>query len=988
MIIYVLFIHYELVSCTQNISLQEYLIKHAAYDRHGRGANELFKGENQHFNGFNQTKNVINHENMHKKSNVHTDTMLKGFGPSNSSCPEILKTNNYCNKDKFYQTENKNIHTEYNNNDDSKKLINPNCNVFFDSSRHIKIASLPLDLLVVKKISNKDEKDYLFQDEKKTNSKLYHNYGDTVYYSEKSNQNECVLDKNQTENKDTRDTLNDIEHCKHENTKKIVFFDTITTPTKPLENKDRSLKRKNIGHDECAVYKKLLGNNSPKQIESDVKLQVEPKRLPITHNYGCKIIKVEYQNIITSKHKNNLSNTIELSLIKPQYVDYIKTDKKTYMANINISNKYFDQTLDNSNIIQQNTIKSQNKKEIVSIYTKKKRLHKKIARIHRMLAQKTRTSAQNNESFNEVHAIPQSLANNLLKSIDRNGISTQSMINTYKKASDMLNDTHKMHVYENFFVASLENNIALHKNRPISIYHLKYKSKNETNYGKRIDQIAENTTEIVKCTSLTICKALNAMKNVTESTNVLNIESEEKLLEEITNRKCKILKEIYKIRNLALCAFSKVIASKNYLESIFQIKNHYWIYNNDYYNYLLDSNNTYESLIFNEDLFSNLENMEIFIITEDMKNIQYIFKKVIYEGFKSHKLTFNILYDLFVLNTPANFTICDELMLKAKSLLINTNINNHKNIEYIVSQLTLLNKYLLFCDNTFNTIDKKEEVFVYICFLQLYTIYLSFNWCAFCDEINSIFYKFMQNEKIEFPEMYDLFKPNVNSGLYFIYHNQICLNDITAYLLWPILPKYCFEKYVCLIYFQNIHILARFMSRMLPSKSNHLKFYKTPINLLAKLFFASEIYIYDVFGETKCDISKINFGERQKYKSNLDVVNNAFFHEKNDLFGLTAYKYHIHISTFKTHFKSYLHKGTFWLVCNCYFYHIKSDVMNKQETPYDGFFYSNENTEMNISDFYFDLASKFTNEVLIDSCMSILTEKLINIFKKKDEFIL
>lgn len=44
MIINVLFIHYELVNCTQNIFLQEYLIKHTAYDGHGRGANELFKG--------------------------------------------------------------------------------------------------------------------------------------------------------------------------------------------------------------------------------------------------------------------------------------------------------------------------------------------------------------------------------------------------------------------------------------------------------------------------------------------------------------------------------------------------------------------------------------------------------------------------------------------------------------------------------------------------------------------------------------------------------------------------------------------------------------------------------------------------------------------------------------------------------------------------------------------------------------------------------
>lgn len=360
MLINVLTIYYELLSCMQNFHLQEYHNNSAAHHAIHDTANELFNSDRQHHTDLNKKADDVNLEHKPTKFIYFGDTNNKESDePFNNNIFEMAIRNNKCKKENFAQTKNKYFNTMFNNKSEAITLGITNFNEFYGSSRNSEMASMPKYPLDIGERYNYGEKDNLVKALNNPINTMLKDHCNAGCYREITFQNKSDLCVKLTVDNIICNKIQENEHPEHDRST-INKLDEKIRALNKQNRKDIVDKRKNSDIDEQNFIKDKLHYNVQKRIKIKVKHELKSRRQPIAHNHGLKNITVEYQYMISINNANRLLNSDELSLYKPKSNVAHKTDKETKMPNTNIINKLLVHTSNNNNIIQKNTIKNKN----------------------------------------------------------------------------------------------------------------------------------------------------------------------------------------------------------------------------------------------------------------------------------------------------------------------------------------------------------------------------------------------------------------------------------------------------------------------------------------------------------------------------------------------------------------------------------------------------------------------------------------------------
>ncbi|KAM0687276.1 hypothetical protein COBT_001486, partial [Conglomerata obtusa] len=288
------------------------------------------------------------------------------------------------------------------------------------------------------------------------------------------------------------------------------------------------------------------------------------------------------------------------------------------------------------------------------------------------------------------------------------------------------------------------------------------------------------------------------------------------------------------------------IALNNYcdvnLKTFICIKdNQFWLFNYKYIDFILSSKNVFMKYNSTQNAFNDCSILKKFIDEKMIDKINAIFIDQIYNGFIHHYLTFESLYEFFgYISIGISFN--DDIMPELFEVLINI-INNHEEqIEILIPHFRQLNDYVSTNIRSFLSFENHRHVFIYICFLQLFEMYVSLNWQMFFDSLDNhnqhirdVYINVKQNSS---SQAYKFFlQPN----LYFYFLNKLLIFDVSTFLLYPLLDQTCFLKYLNLNLYHTMTLYDLFDNDFFSNEINENKVKIPFINKSFRFLFACEL---------------------------------------------------------------------------------------------------------------------------------------------------
>ncbi|KAM0688130.1 hypothetical protein COBT_000620, partial [Conglomerata obtusa] len=324
---------------------------------------------------------------------------------------------------------------------------------------------------------------------------------------------------------------------------------------------------------------------------------------------------------------------------------------------------------------------------------------------------------------------------------------------------------------------------------------------------------------------------------------------------------CSILEAIIKIRNQLLPYIAKKISANGIIKTcLYCFENNYWLFEEKHSIFIFSNHEKFLDEDTTKNAFNCHNILSLFLCQEDIHKISKIFLDCLYTGFVHHSLTFDILHHFFSYIMTKNQIKCINYNKNDIKYELLTLIDLHEvNVELLIPQFGLLKKYSIEVQSTdFSKIDSKQTL-IYVCFLQLFEIFLKLDWQKF---INT------PKKDVEHTKIIDLdkiqlhansaYSENITSKINFFNAFKICLNDISAYLIFPYLHPKCFTKYVSLIQYQNIYFYKAFITKNSNLKSKKVNLYLKPIFWISRLFFANELYMHKLQNDQDSVRPKIN----------------------------------------------------------------------------------------------------------------------------------
>ncbi|KAM0687947.1 hypothetical protein COBT_000804 [Conglomerata obtusa] len=186
----------------------------------------------------------------------------------------------------------------------------------------------------------------------------------------------------------------------------------------------------------------------------------------------------------------------------------------------------------------------------------------------------------------------------------------------------------------------------------------------------------------------------------------------------------------------------------------------------------------------------------------------------------------------------------DDTVLSLKCCLIAVIDKNFKKIELLMPQWGVLTSYLKKTSNYCYTFTSDKQIFTYVCFLQLFEIFLILDWTTFVDTLKQIIIETEIKCKYKSATMCQKYCNEILAHyIKFYTFYKIFLNDISMYLLVPYISSDTFKRYVNLIQLQNVSYVRTFVRTKFKCTKGKIKLTNPPIFTIARLFFASEIII-------------------------------------------------------------------------------------------------------------------------------------------------
>ncbi|KAM0687507.1 hypothetical protein COBT_001252 [Conglomerata obtusa] len=276
---------------------------------------------------------------------------------------------------------------------------------------------------------------------------------------------------------------------------------------------------------------------------------------------------------------------------------------------------------------------------------------------------------------------------------------------------------------------------------------------------------------------------------------------------------------------------------------VFDKDDFYWLNSSSFTNFIIEDHTEFVSKYTNKEVFNCCEILNEFLPKKLVKIIEAYFSTNIFKGFVTLHMNLEGLLNIFLTLEPDGIYFKDNFDVKVKNII--TQILNTKltNVSILFPQLDLFTIYLAKIKKFDLLFVNDKERFVYICFLQIFSIITNQKWHLLLIEI------FKDAEEIEKTikskdgsQEFKKLKDDLNYKARIFFAIKLSYEDILAFVLCPILEKECFQRYINMIMLQKLDYLKKFERPFCQKIKENYKPKFGFITKINKLFFAVEIY--------------------------------------------------------------------------------------------------------------------------------------------------
>ncbi|KAM0688241.1 hypothetical protein COBT_000501 [Conglomerata obtusa] len=309
---------------------------------------------------------------------------------------------------------------------------------------------------------------------------------------------------------------------------------------------------------------------------------------------------------------------------------------------------------------------------------------------------------------------------------------------------------------------------------------------------------------------------------------------------------CGIILSINKLKKSALIKIMSSICSNTDCKTyVYNVNDNYWLYDSNYINFIFFNCESFMNNTKTENTFHSRSILDRFFCFEIAEELSFVFHDSLYHGFVNHYLTFDSLDQFFGLNLPkTKLNFNDNIYNELKCVLIELIDDNYKNIEILMPQCGFLTLYFTKIIGAPYKFTCSKQIFKYVCFLQLFEIFLKLDWQSLLDAIKSSIKEtesYCKDNPTSWRSKRD--KNDFSGKINFFNAFKIYFNDISIFLLFPYLNNNCLKRYVNLIQWENLYYIKSYVKTHTTFSQGNINITFSPTLIISRLFFANEMLI-------------------------------------------------------------------------------------------------------------------------------------------------